>query len=348
MPATVDRLPEGPILLLRPDRLGDVLLTLPAFAAIKQHWPDRQVIAAVSRYTAPIVSACPLVDDVWALPVVDGRGRFGRDSWAGRTCPAAVISYFSDFPNAFALWRQRIPWRLGPASKLAQVFYNHRVRQRRSASIKPEWAYNLDLSHDLIRQTGGEPGPIPRAPLLQFRDPASDSRAAFAAEHQLEPARPWVFIHPGSGGSAPAPTPTDYARVAGELAVTRCRFVITAGPDELPLARQLATAMADLSPVIYHSQGGLVEFAANLRHADLFISGSTGPAHLAGSLAVPTATFYPSLPTAGPLRWQTLAPKDRRFTLTPPDDADPFDMASIDYTAVGRRLSSFLANRSER
>ena len=124
--------------------------------------------------------------------------------------------------------------------------------------------------------------------------------------------------------------------------------MITAGPDELPLARQLATAMADLSPVIYHSQGGLVEFAANLRHADLFISGSTGPAHLAGSLAVPTATFYPSLPTAGPLRWQTLAPKDRRFTLTPPDDADPFDMASIDYTAVGRRLSSFLANRSER
>ncbi|MDT0619039.1 glycosyltransferase family 9 protein [Salinisphaera sp. P385] len=347
MPATVDRLPEGAILLLRPDRLGDVLLTLPAFAAIKQHWPDRQVIAAVSRYTAPIVSACPLVDDVWALPVVDGRGRFDRDSWAGRARPAAVISYFSDFPNAFALWRQRIPLRLGPSSKLAQVFYNHRVVQRRSASVKPEWAYNLDLSHDLIRQTGGEPGSVPRAPFLQFRDSAADSRTAFAAEHGLDAEAPWVFIHPGSGGSAPAPTPADYARVASELAIGGCRFVITAGPDELPLANHLATAMADLSPLVYHSQGGLVDFAANLRHADLFVSGSTGPAHLAGALARPTATFYPSLPTAGPRRWQTLAPKDHRFAFIPPAGADPFDMASIDYAAVGRRLGAFLLSRND-
>lgn len=341
----VEGLPDGPILLLRPDRLGDVLLTLPAFAAVKQHWPDRPVVAAVSSYTAPIVAACPFIDDVWVLPVIDGRGRFSPDTWRDKPRPAAAVSYFSDFPNALAIWRQRIPRRLGPASKLAQIFYNRRVRQRRSQSIKPEWAYNLDLSHALIRLAGNEPGPAPGAPLLHFEDVTGDDRAAFGREHGLPPERNWVFIHPGSGGSAPAPTPTDYTRVANGIAESGCRFVITAGPNELSLAEQLAGTMQHLSPVVYHSQGGLVDFARNLRHADLFISGSTGPAHLAGALARPTATFYPNLPTAGPLRWQTLAPEAHRFAFTPSDGAAPFDMSAIDYAAVGRKLGDWLAGR---
>jgi ADP-heptose:LPS heptosyltransferase len=45
---------------------------------------------------------------------------------------------------------------------------------------------------------------------------------------------------------------------------------------------------------------------SNINECDIFISGSTGPLHVAGSLNKKTVGFYPSKKSSTSLRWKTI------------------------------------------
>ena len=71
----------------------------------------------------------------------------------------------------------------------------------------------------------------------------------------------------------------------------------------------------------------------------LFISGSTGPLHIAGALDVPTAAFYPRRRSATSLRWQTLNSEENRLGFMPPADADEQAMQRIDIDAAAKQIT---------
>jgi ADP-heptose:LPS heptosyltransferase len=79
-----------------------------------------------------------------------------------------------------------------------------------------------------------------------------------------------------------------------------------------------------------------------LAFADLFISGSTGPLHLAAALDRPTAAFYPRRRSSTALRWQTVNDADKRLAFMPPKTAAESDMGSIDIGAVAADISKEL------
>ena len=60
------------------------------------------------------------------------------------------ISFFSTFRIGYLVSKLKIPLRIAPKTKLAQIFYNHRVYQNRSKSQKPEYEYNSDLVYYLF------------------------------------------------------------------------------------------------------------------------------------------------------------------------------------------------------
>ena len=64
--------------------------------------------------------------------------------------------------------------------------------------------------------------------------------------------------------------------------------------------------------------------------ADLFVSGSTGPLHIAGALDRPTVAFYPKRRSATALRWQTLNSPPNRLAFCPAAHAGREEMSSID------------------
>jgi len=83
----------------------------------------------------------------------------------------------------------------------------------------------------------------------------------------------------------------------------------------------------------------LRRFAQHIQFADLFISGSTGPLHIAGALDRPTAAFYTRRRSATSLRWQTLNRPERRLAFSPPDTAAEEDMSAVDVTAAAAAIS---------
>jgi len=93
---------------------------------------------------------------------------------------------------------------------------------------------------------------------------------------------------------------------------------------------------------VFVSKQGLVDFARHLAFADLFVSGSTGPLHLAAALDRPTAAFYPRRRSSTALRWQTVNAEERRLAFMPPETAEESDMGSIDVNAAAELIAEKL------
>lgn len=337
------------ILIVRNDKLGDFMLAWPVFALLKQQLPGVHLTALVPHYTAAMAKLCPWID---AILLDEGEG---ATALAHKLRPHrfdAMLTLFSTTRVAMAGWLARIPYRLAPATKAAQFFYNQRLLQRRSRSEKPEYAYNLDLALRLLADHGdGEflpssevqddflPAEITR-PLLRLDDDITQLKQELCHELGLENGARLIFIHPGSGGSANNLRPQQYIELANRLAAVNCAFVVTAGPGEEKIAQQVVDGIT-APAALYAPATGLAQFARALQVADLYISGSTGPLHIAAALNRPTAAFYPRHRSATPLRWQTLNSPQRRLAIVPPEGVAASQVDSIDVTAAAHQIKQF-------
>ncbi|TSA86033.1 glycosyltransferase family 9 protein [Helicobacter mehlei] len=311
------------LLVIRNDKLGDFMLIFPALAMLKKSAPKLQLIALVPAYTAPIAQNCPYLDGVILDPGKQASKQAKRDLLARIKDHHFdyAINFFSNAYNALLVWRAKIPHRLAPATKWVQIFYTHRLTQRRSRSLKPEFEYNLDLVRFFLKQRGVLTIE-PQAPFWVLNpDVLTRQREKLAQELGLS-AKPWVFLHAGSGGSAPTLTLEQYAHLANTLLEHfTIDLILSAGPTEGALAHQLVK-MITKPVVVYESRQGLLDFAHSLACARLLICGSTGPLHLGAAFNVPTLAFYPSHATSSALRWQPTNTAHLSFSspVTPAND----------------------------
>ena len=331
------------ILVIRNDKLGDFMLAWPALAMLRANLPKAHIAVLVPDYTAPLAKVCSYIDEVIVDPRLKGEWRNGR-ALASLLKPKqfnAVITLFSRIDTGLAGWLAGIPLRYAPATKLAQVFYNHRIVQRRSHSEKPEYEYNLDLARAFLEeQDVKRPAPV-EAPYLAFKSADTKKlKQKFLKQHKIPATKKLVFVHAGHGGSANNLALLQYAELVRKLAASKKRhFVLTAGPGEEGQAHRLASVLGKIPHSVYLSQDGLVSFAKHLQFADLFISGSTGPLHLAAALGRPTAAFYPRRRSSTALRWQTVNDPKQRLAFMPPEGAEEGDMTSIDIKVAAAEIA---------
>ncbi len=330
------------ILIIRNDKLGDFVLTLPCYAMLKQNYPDAEITVLVPEYTAEIARCCPSIDKV----IIDD----GRSSLSSllhmirslRKCHFdSVITLYSTTRIGMAVFLAGIRHRLAPATKMAQIFYNYRLKQRRSKSEKPEYEYNLDMVKQYLLDAGIREIAVVQPPYLSFDNAiVEEAHQDFCSQHQIDISKKLVFLHAGSGGSANNLNLEQYAQLVMSLDVSNeYLFVLTAGPGELERVRALSGMLVNIPHVIYNSTEGLVTFAQHIAFAHLFISGSTGTLHIAGALDIPTAAFYTRRQSATSLRWQTLNSPERRLAFMPPDYAEAEDMSKVNVPEAAKEIT---------
>lgn len=331
------------ILVVRNDKLGDFMLSFPALGLLKASLPEARIYALVPEYTRDMAEACNWIDEV----LIDKWQNKG--AWANLQLLKlfrqyrfdAIITLYSTTRIGYCAFTARIPYRLAPATKLAQLFYNHRLVQRRSRSEKPEHEYNSDLIVRFCQDHNFSSANVPHPPLLQFEpEYVLKLRADFCKQHKIAVDQALIFVHPGSGGSARNLSTEQYAELARQLTSEHGHtIIISAGPGEYENAHRLGGLLADTPHVVYESREGLKLFGEHIQFADLFIGGSTGPIHVAGALDRPTVAFYPRRRSATSLRWQTLNSPERRLAFSPPVEAEQEDMSQIDITEVAKAIS---------
>ena len=153
------------ILVIRNDKLGDFMLAWPAFSLLKNQYPESEITALVTAYTKDMAELCPWIDKTI---LDDGSSALSLAKTISRYRFDASVALFTETRTALACLLSRIPVRIAPATKLAQLFSNNTLKQRRSRSAKPEYEYNVDLVKHLITLQGDTPITTPAPPYLSF------------------------------------------------------------------------------------------------------------------------------------------------------------------------------------
>ena len=281
------------ILIIRTDRLGDVLLTTPVSTALRALFPRARISWLVRPYTAPLLEHNPDIDRI----MVDRDESPGRlaDRIRSERIDAAIVAY-PRWRVVAALWLARVPVRIGPANKAYCILLNRRIRQRRSRGTKHEADCNLELLETLG-------APFKRYPTRYIAtEEERDAARRFLAAKGISGAGPVVILHPGSGGSSARWPLGHFAALGDSLMADGCDIVVTAGPGE-DFRSGMAGGMSRPPVFIAGGSVGIREMAAILSRSDLVVTNSTGPLHLAVALDVPTVSIYSPLPMRHPARW---------------------------------------------
>jgi ADP-heptose:LPS heptosyltransferase len=312
------------ILVVRPDRLGDVLLSTPVFEAIKKHYPRAHLTVMVRESVAPLLRGLPLVDEVMVYdPDRKHRGLRGLNLLVAQIRKRGFrigIVLQGNFRIALAMFLGRVRYRIGPLSKLHSfVFYNRGVRQRRSQVEMHETDYNLQL----LRRLGIR---VPTRSLptrVHLPDEERASARAWLAERGWTAGEALVVVHPGMGGSALNWPETHYVEFVRALLKDNRKVLLTAGPAEAQLAERIVQAMGTLRDkllVYANTQGDAVTFLGSLyAEASLVVAPSTGPLHLAVAAGKPVVTFYPPIRVQSALRWGPYVADEARASILVPE-----------------------------
>ena len=285
------------ILVIRTDKLGDFITALPAIYVLKQHNPQNRIIVLVAPLNKALALACGFIDEVL---VDDGKSSIFVLAKKLRDAKIdASITLFSNTRVALAQFLTRIPIRIAPATKIAQIFYTHRVSQRRSEVKMAEFEYNLELTKTLFSDINLEY----KKPLLEFSD-AKKVYEVFCINHDIT--KEIVAFHVGFGGSSDANWNLDEYEILIREVLNQGKYqvVLTFGPDEKELYEEMQKRLFDKDVVFYLSLDGLIYFAKLISCFKLFVSTSTGTYHLASLVGTPTMTFFADSLFASSARWK--------------------------------------------
>jgi ADP-heptose:LPS heptosyltransferase len=285
------------ILVVRDDRLGDLVLALPLIQALKE--AGAYVGVWASDYAAPLLSADGRVDAVLTDAAQIGKGRARFDT---------ALCLHARWASAWALWRAGIPQRLGPSARPFSALFTRRLALRRGQG----WRHESDLNFEHGRALGlsGEPP----EPSLQLPEAARREAKAWLRKRGPAGKGSLVVLHPGSKGSAQDWPVDRFAALAASLQQRhRARILVTGGPGDEAVVQACRRGLPASAACCAELE--LAAFAALLGQAGLMVAGSTGPLHLAAAQGVPVLGLYPSRRSMSPLRW---APRgSRRAVLSP-------------------------------
>ena len=303
------------LLITRHDKIGDFCITLPLFKAIKEQYSNTKVTALVSKVNFEFAKNIEFIDDVILYDKNDLEKTLQtiKDKKFD-----ASISCFIDTALGKILFKSRIKKRVAPATKIAQIFFNIRVTQRRSRVEKTEWQYNLDLAKKLFPDIKLD---FTR-PLLKFEE-KKEKR---------------VIFHPGFGGSSDGNLSLDdYLNLARSISKSSYEIVFSFGPDDAD-SKEYIEKNLDFKATIFDSRISLYEFTRYLACSFLFVSTSTGPMHLAGASNTKTLSFFGNSLFASSKRWATISSLENQnnFMLSA-------DYSKEDYLKIEKKLMEIIS-----
>lgn len=308
---------EPRILVARPDRIGDVILSTPVIAALRAQYPNAHITFLVRDFVAPLVRGLAGVDAVFVYDP-DGRHsgirgffRLMEELKAQRFQISIVLQ--STRKIAAALFGVGVPNRIGPLSKPhSYLFYNRGSRQRRSLVEMHEADYNLQLLRKLGIRVGGRRLPSRVAVSEEKRAAARAWLAGKGWRAEDANRKRLIAVHPGMGGSALNWPENYYVELIRGLRKEGNEVLLTGGPAEGFLLERIVLELEKSgdSAIVY---GGRLEDAAGaagvdalgalFAEADLVVAPSTGPLHVAVALDRPVVTFYPPIRVQSAIRW---------------------------------------------
>ena len=309
-PSADARVEPGRILLLRIERIGDLVMALPAIRDVRSLAPSAQIDLVVGSWNESLARAVPAVDRVytidarWLAREGEGNGmtRLLREArtWRDRHYDLG-INFEPDIRSnlllAAAGAARTAGYRSGGGGPVLDLALDYDTS-----------AHTATNARRLVSEVFGRKAHESARSLLTIPDAAA---AAASARLRTTSPGPLVGVHVSGGRAIKQWDPARFAEVARRLAQTRgATIVATGGPGDRSLVAGLRNAIAPhpIIDVAGTDDLDLLSAAAVLARLDVLITGDTGPMHLASAVGTPVvAVFGPS----DPARYATAGPIDR-------------------------------------
>jgi predicted lipopolysaccharide heptosyltransferase III len=284
------------ILLLQLKRIGDLILTTPAVAALHETFPDAQITLVASHECADLLPAIANVDRF----LVARRGL--RDVGVSASVATGRFDYCVDFTrndrSAFLTFlsggrRRVVSYRVREQAKARARAYTDFV------GVRMRDMHTIDYHLALLEPLGAHNASA--APHLDLPKLAFERAEALRRDQGVN--GPYVVLHPGSARQEKLWDAARWAEVTDHLSQNHgVDVVVTSGTSREERAHIVAIKnytrqqFADLS-----GKTDLLTLAALIRQARLLVTVDSAPMHLASATATPQVILFG--PT-NPFHWR--------------------------------------------
>ncbi len=286
------------ILLLRLERIGDLLMALEAIADVRTAFPSATIDLAVGSWNAPIAALIPGISTVhvadvpWLTrgerPTSWGAILRAAGQWRARRYDL-VVNFEPDIRSNLLARMTGAPIRLGYASGGGGPLLTRIGTYDPAVHVSD----NARRLVSMIAPAGGRAEPAVSRRLAPTPEQIARVDRLLAA-HQ----RPFIGVHV-SGGRASKQWHLDrFAAVSAAVAAaTSGTIVLTGAAADLPMVNAVQAMLTGTRVLSLAGALDLPESAALVGRLDVLITGDTGPMHLAAAMGAPVvALFGPSDP----------------------------------------------------
>jgi predicted lipopolysaccharide heptosyltransferase III len=278
------------VLLIQLKRIGDLILTVPAIAAVRKNFPEAKISLAVGYGSRELLPAIPGIDRAFVA-----RGNLS-DAPQWFTLAAAKFDYCLDFSrtdrSSFLTLLSgadaRITYDTIRRKPLRQLSYNEFVPSRVRS------LHTIDHHLALLAPLGVHDVSDEVRLVLPLR--AQEQAAEIIARHEL--GANFIIIHPGSARVEKFWVAQRWAEVADQIMMERFSVVLT-GSNSRMEQDHIAEIRAHLRHDVVDLSGqlDLLALSALIQRARLLATIDSAPMHLASALRTPqVALFGPTNP----------------------------------------------------
>ncbi len=302
------------ILIIRPDRVGDVVLATPLIRETRKTFPDSFIAAMVRPQTKDILLNNPNVDEI----IVDDYE--GADKgWKGFLRQVLKLRKYKFNIALHLLPTQRHAWmtffagiktRVNVGIRLYSIltFMKH-VSRNKYIPLRHEADYSLDLGRKIgVKSTNIEPE-------IFLSDDEINLSKKLVPKNNDEII---IGINPLCGKSAPNWKIEKYVELVHKILDELPNAKIYVNLFNEPEANEKFKGFNGNERVNLINPTSLRELILYISRFDLLVSSSTGPMHIASALKIPTVSMLCPLPACSPKLWGPIGNKHE--IILPPED----------------------------
>lgn len=284
------------IVILRTDRIGEVLLTTPLIEALKEKFPQAQISFVTSPYARDIISDRADLKNIILFDTIKEPPLLEAFSLAGilrkHKFDLAVIVNPHKVLH-LGCFLAGIKYRIGFDRKWSFLL-THKIEDKKSEGRMHEVEYNLEL----LKTIGIEKKEI--APSI----PVTDESASYI-ESLLKKfgADRVIVIHPGSSNPDKRWPAKNFRELIRKLSADGKVTMVVGDSSEKVLCHDITSGISD-NVHNFCAIFSLKQLTALLKRADMLITNDNGPMHIAAAVGTKViAIFGRDIPGVGPKRW---------------------------------------------
>jgi len=283
---------EPRILVIRRNRMGDMIYTLPLLHALRRHNPKAHITVACDPLGAPIAQACPAVNEVIVLEP-------GWNPWQAVLKNAARLQDYDWVIAAKGGFDRRLAVLARLTNAAVRIGFERRI-DRPSAyytdpvalPAEPNEEHQIDTLLRLLKPLGlVRPTEFTVDLSLRVPESAREFAAGILSEPPFSTSNHFMLINLSSTVGLKF-REEDFIALAGRiLGSTNFAIGLVAAPFDQAKADEIAFCMGSKRIIAVYTPGPL-DLAALLEKASFLLTPEGGAAHLAATVGTPALVLW--------------------------------------------------------